>query len=110
MAQLVDEGGTWEVSATTFSIFLLENGGCSYNPGTRTISVPNVMAFGTFIILENSGASAVLGVVTFSGAGAGAGSTGTKYQITGCASMILSGTILPGATAGSVGACGQVTP
>jgi len=47
---------------------------------------------------------------TFSGTGAGAGSTGTKYAVSLNATVILNGTTLPGASAGGTSTGGQVSP
>lgn len=60
--------------------------------------------------LSMSGGCATWAGVTFTGAGAGGGSTGAKYGVALNAIAILNGLTLPGATAGGTTTGGQVSP
>lgn len=55
----------------------------------------------TYFLLCSDCSVTILSGITFSGAGSGSGSTGTKYHSQRNASIILGGLTLPGATAGT---------
>lgn len=70
--------------------------------GGLTINLPSALTFSNFALSYSSGCSInFLGVETFTGTGAGAGSTGAKYFVGQGGTITLSGNTLPGATAGS---------
>lgn len=98
-SNLVFEGGTYTISGAAFGYHVVASA-CAFNPvGGQTVSVPNAMTFTQFYSLSLN--SSINTNLLYSGAGAGAGSTGQKFSVTGCSSLILNGTTLPGATAGA---------
>lgn len=74
-----------------------------------TVSIPNARTFTNFLQLGPLTMVSATGM-TFTGAGAGAGSTGRKYSVSLNSVLSLSGTVLPGATAGVTATGGQVVP
>jgi hypothetical protein len=107
--QIVYEGGTYVISATTFLEHVVMTGPCSFNPGGGTVNIPNVMTFANFYIVNGSGAHIETGL-TYTGAGAGAASSGRQYLVEVNGSLILSGTTVPGATPGATSSGGTVVP
>lgn len=101
----VFEGGTYTVSGNASNHISLTTGATT-NFGAIAISVPNALTFINWATLGQD-ASADFSGLSFTGTGAGAGSTGKRYSITLNASLFLNGISLPGASAGTAtfGAC-----
>lgn len=76
-------------------------GPARWTMGGNTVSLPGALVFTTFCRMIGSGANCALGFNAFTGAGSGAGSTGAKYAVSYNATLFLTGTVFPGATAGS---------
>lgn len=97
--------GSYVVDGNCASHWLLQNG--SVVVTTSTISLPNALTFTSFMTASQNGNFLIVGT-TFSGTGAGAGSTGKKYDVSINATAALNGVTLPGATAGTTATGGQV--
>lgn len=108
------DGGIYQVGDTTcaptcFDTHVKNVGGTWQMPNAGSgITVPNALTFSQFYAGNGGDAKAYLpAVISVTGAGSGAGSTGTKYAIINGAGGITSGIVFPGATAGtrSPGSC-----
>ena len=104
---IADQGYT--VSAIG-NYHVIVNSGGNFSVAGKAISVPNALTFSSWIS-GNGAANASFAGTTFTGTGAGSGSTGKKYDFHSNAIITLSGATLPGATAGTVdtGACVDIT-
>lgn len=102
------DNGTYVVSGNMAQHIFQSGPSILTIPGA-TISVPNALTF-TNWYQGLLGASFQIFSTTFTGTGAGAGSTGTKYNISLNANAQLNSTTLPGGTAGTTSTGGQVTP
>lgn len=71
-----------------------------------TISIPNARTFTDFVDVLGPG-WVQFSSASFTGTGAGAGSTGRKYNVRGNGVLSLAGATLPGATAGTTATGGQ---
>lgn len=95
--------GTYVASASmAYHVFMF---GGSANIASVAIGIPNPLTFTNWIYAQ--GGANFSTNATYSGAGAGAGSTGSKYSVNYNATAFLNGTTLPGATAGSTSNGGQ---
>lgn len=105
-ATLVIEGGGGSLSVVgNMTYHLIANSLCNAQMIGGAYSIPSALTFSDWAIL---GTGAVLVTsATYSGAGAGAGSTGAQYNVSGNSVLQLNGTTLPGATAGSTSLGGQ---
>lgn len=122
----VAEGGqlTWDpgtlqlgeaaCAPNCFSYAVINNGG-EVAWAQASVTVPNALNFITIYSGNYSGSRGLFST-TFSGPGSGAGSTGTKFEISNNAYLGLAGTVFPGNTAGTItsgacleGACAKIT-
>ena len=71
-----------------------------------TVSVPSALTFTTWLSV-GLGGTAIHSGVSFTGAGAGGGSTGAKYSVSMNGAYYKGGVTLPGATAGATSTGGQ---
>lgn len=98
---VVDGGGTEQVGDAgcapgCFFFHVINNGG-TLEEVAQTVSVPSALTFNTWYTGQNSGSSWVTSSsLVFTGAGAGAGSTGAPYLIARNATLRLQGAVLPG--------------
>jgi hypothetical protein len=84
-------------------------GPSQFVPTNGTINVPNPLTFSQWLSMIGSGAFFET-TMTYSGSGAGSGSTGAQYLVEINASAQLNGTTLPGATGGGTNNGGVVIP
>jgi hypothetical protein len=115
---LINDGGAMNITIGTLVIdgpmnyFMLVQGIAKVDivlTGITTV-LPNALTFTAFINITGPGLVSFAGAYAFSGAGSGAGSTGVKYQVSLNGVLILNGTTLPGASAGTFATGGQVSP
>lgn len=114
--QVVWDDGTYQVgeaacAPTCFNTHISNQGGFVYHTNSSpAVSVPSALTFNNFYQGLGASATSAFNNLTFTGSGAGSGSTGTKYNISS-GTLYLLGTTLPGATAGvsSLGACIDAT-
>lgn len=111
-ANFVWDGGTYQIGdatcAPTCMKFHIINSGGAVALQHPTVSVPNALTFDTFYVGTGSGSQANI-TTAFTGAGSGAGSTGSQYNIGNNATLALSPTTgIPGATAGGANSGGAV--
>lgn len=93
-------GGTYNISGTDFITHWFMQGGGSAACSSQAITVANAATFTNWLQIQGPSFIQLNGA-TFSGTGSAGGSTGTKYSISGCGTALLSGAVLPGATAGT---------
>jgi len=86
---------------------VIDDGTLSFGAGI-TVSLPNPLAFTTFAQVTSGSVDCSGVAVTFSGAGAGAGSTGVRYAVALNGVLQLSGTVFPGNAGGTTASGGQV--
>lgn len=100
------QGGTYSItgdcSAHWFTV-----GNSTLGIQSVAISLPNARTISNFLVMSGPGL-VQLNSVTFTGSGAGAGTTGSKYNVSLNGVASLGGATLPGATAGATGTGGQV--
>lgn len=111
--KFVWDPGTYQIgdaacAPACFNWHIINNGGLvALNQATASVPFaltwPNQFYSGNF-----SGSNGSIGPVTFTGAGAGAGSVGQKYVMSNNATLSLGSTILPGSVAGSTSTGGCV--
>jgi hypothetical protein len=102
----MDITGNYTISGSA-PIHLSLNGQAKCNYGTFTVNLPNALAFTLFLSASALSWLNAGGVpITFTGAGAGAGSTGSKYSVTQNSVVNSSSTTFPGASAGTTGSGG----
>lgn len=97
-------GAACTISGDMYAHIRVDSGGC-FTCIAATYSIPNARTFTAF--LDQQGGSTVFSGTTFSGAGSGGGSVGTKYSVSFNGTCLLGGVTLPGATAGSTSTGGQ---
>jgi hypothetical protein len=103
------EGGTYTVSGNCLYHIDFTGPGWFVPVGGQTVSVPNALTFTVWLQMLGSGGFFDT-TLLYSGTGAGAGSTGQKYNVSFNATAVLNGTTLPGASAGATSSGGQVSP
>jgi hypothetical protein len=97
-------------SSTTAGTYHIRMSGPSkYAGGGATVLMPNTLFCAAWLFIQGP-ACYNTGLIAFSGAGAGSGTTGAKYGIGYNGAAFLNASVLPGATAGSVGNGGVVSP
>lgn len=98
-------GGSYTVSGNMSNHVFMQGCGNFVGPNGGTISVPNALTFTNWLAIQ--GPAYYQANTAFSGTGAGAGSTGTKYNITLNGVALTGGSTLPGATPGTTATGGQ---
>lgn len=100
----VDITGNYIVTGN-FSTHLTSTGNSHVNYGTFTCTVQNALTFTLWVACTAEGFINAGGVpFVFNGVGSGAGSVGKKYAASTGGNIASSGTVYPGATAGTVDA------
>lgn len=102
-------GGTVSITGDC-AVFILGTGEGHLTFDGATVSIPNARAFSSAFVQIGPASTVSMTSMTFTGAGAGAGSTGAKYFVSNCATLAITSTTLPGATAGTVFQGGIVVP
>lgn len=92
-------GGTYAVTGNFGTHWFMQGSG-SFICASQTISVPNALTFSNWLVIQGPSFFQANGT-TFTGTGSAGGSTGVKYNISGCGTALLSGAVLPGATPGT---------
>jgi hypothetical protein len=96
---VVFETGTYVVSGNANYHLNLSEGSFWDPEVAPAISLPNALAFTAWLSLDHSYAD--LTNATFTGPGAGAGSTGSNYTLVDGSALKLAGVTLPGSSAGT---------
>jgi hypothetical protein len=97
-------GGTYTVSGNMLSHVFMQGNAIFVGTAGGTISVPNALTFTAWLSI--TGPAYYLGNSNFSGSGAGAGSTGQRYNISQGGVASTTATIFPGTVAGTVTSTG----
>jgi hypothetical protein len=102
----MDIAGNYTIAGNATTHIVLQ-GQAKINYGTFTVNLPSGLAFTQFLsVADLSWLNAGGLAVTFTGPGAGAGSTGQKYNVTANSVVASSGTTFPGTVAGTTGSGG----
>lgn len=102
----MDIVGNYTIAGSAPSHIVL-SGQAKLNYGTFTVNLPSALTFTTFLSVNALSWVNAGGVpISFTGGGAGGGSTGQKYNVSQNSVVNSAGTTYPGATAGTTGSGG----